>query len=314
MAVSYMDFTAPTTQFTYTLSDNPFFKKDNQNYINALSINQLNTLGNASLLDIYLSRQNVVEPHIHQNATELVYCITGAAVVSIVNPFSKELLNFPIRPGQVANVPQGWWHYEIATEDNTHLLAIFDAPVPEFIPGSDLLRLTPANILAHTYCLNEALVKEALSPISETVVIGPPKDCHSPSASQLGKASQLNQPSTLSTNQYSQMQQANPADQYAYSNYGGSPQAYNQSFPGISSSNQMVSSGYASQSINNPQSYNYPAVPVMPHSFPAHYSPMSYSANVQSTPLYDGKMKGQVEPASKKQTAQMNPIIGNGGR
>lgn len=82
MATSYMDYTLPTTEFTYDLSNNPLFKKDENNYINALSIKQLNTLGNVSLLDIFLNTGNVVEPHTHQNATELVYCISGAAVVS----------------------------------------------------------------------------------------------------------------------------------------------------------------------------------------------------------------------------------------
>ncbi|MFD0677994.1 MULTISPECIES: cupin domain-containing protein [unclassified Paenibacillus] len=177
MTVSYMDYTSPSTQFTFDVNNNLFFKKDDQNYINILSIDQLNTLGNTSLLDIFLSTGNVIEPHIHQNASELVYCISGAAVVSIVNPFTKQLLNFSIHPGQVANVPQGWWHYEIATVDNTHLLAIFDAPTPEFIGGSDLLRLTPASVFAHTYCLNEAQVKETLAPITKTVFIGPPSDC-----------------------------------------------------------------------------------------------------------------------------------------
>ncbi|GGH23667.1 cupin domain-containing protein [Paenibacillus segetis] len=177
MAVSYMDFTSPNVQFTYDVNNNSFFKKDDQNYINFLSINQLNTLGNVSLLDIYLSTDNVIEPHTHQNATELVFCISGAAVVSIINPFTKKLLNYSIQPGQVANVPQGWWHYEIASVDNTHLLAIFDAPVPEFIGGSDLLRLTPASVFAHTYCLDEAKVKNTFAPITNTVVIGPPNDC-----------------------------------------------------------------------------------------------------------------------------------------
>ncbi|MEI2280192.1 cupin domain-containing protein [Paenibacillus polysaccharolyticus] len=177
MATSYMDFTLPTTQFTYDLSNNPLFKKDEHNYINALSVKQLNTLGDSSLLDIFLSAGNVVEPHIHQNAAELVYCISGAAVVSLINPFTNELLHFPITPGQTANVPQGWWHYEVATADHTHLLAIFDAPVPEAIFGSDILRLTPAKVLAHTYCLDEHKVQEVLAPIQKTVIIGPPKDC-----------------------------------------------------------------------------------------------------------------------------------------
>ncbi|WP_426332982.1 cupin domain-containing protein [Paenibacillus silvae] len=182
MATSTMDYTLPTTQFTYDLSKNLLFKKDEYNYINALSVNQLNTLGNTSLLDIFLRKGNVVEPHIHQNATELVYCISGEAVVSLINPFTNQLLHFQITPGQTANVPQGWWHYEVATADQTHLLAIFDAPVPEAIFGSDILRLTPANVLAHTYCLNEQKVQEALAPIQKTVIIGPPADCKTQTA------------------------------------------------------------------------------------------------------------------------------------
>lgn len=139
---------------------------------------QLNTLENTSLLDIYLSTGNVVEPHIHQNAAELVYCISGSAVVSLLNPFTNQILNLPIKPGQVANIPQAWWHYEIASADNTHLLAIFDAPTPEVIFGSDILRLTPANMMAHTYCLNEQQWKQAVSPIQSTTVIGPPGNCN----------------------------------------------------------------------------------------------------------------------------------------
>lgn len=177
MAISYMDYASPSAQFTYDVNDNLFFKKDARNFINELSIRQLNTLGNVSLLDIYLSTGNIVEPHIHQNASELIYCISGALVVSLVNPFTKELRNFPLTPGQVANVPQGWWHYEIATADNTHILAIFDAPIPEFIGGSDLLRLTPPSVFAHSYCLDEAQVRNTFAPITKTVFIGPPADC-----------------------------------------------------------------------------------------------------------------------------------------
>ncbi len=172
-----MDYTSPTVQFTYDLRDNVLFQKDAQNSINELSIQQLNTLANVSLLDIRLSTANVVEPHYHQNATELVYCISGAVTVSLINPFTLELRHFPITPGQVANVPQGWWHYLVATMDNTHLLTIFNAPTPEFILGSDILRLTPSNILAHTYCLNENKIQEALAPIKKPVIIGPPNDC-----------------------------------------------------------------------------------------------------------------------------------------
>ncbi|RUL52038.1 cupin domain-containing protein [Lysinibacillus antri] len=175
---SSMDYTSPSTQFTFDLNKSPLFKKDNNNFINVLGIKQLNTLENVSLLDIFLSKGNVVEPHYHQNAAELVYCISGCATVSILNPFTKEMLNYTITPGQVANVPQGWWHYEVALVDNTHLLAIFDAPTPEVILGSDILKFTPSNIMAHTYCLDENQWKQAIAPVKPSTYIGPYKDCN----------------------------------------------------------------------------------------------------------------------------------------
>ncbi|WP_088043810.1 cupin domain-containing protein [Bacillus sp. EAC] len=173
-----LDYTSPNTQFTYDLNKNTSFKKDSQNYINELNINQLNTLDNLSLLDIYLSTSNVVEPHYHQNSSELVYCISGSAIVSILNPYTKQLHNYPITSGQVANVPQGWWHYEIATVDNTHLLAIFNAPTPDVILFSDLLKLTPANIVAHTYCLDQNQWTNTLSTLQPSTFIGPPSNCN----------------------------------------------------------------------------------------------------------------------------------------
>ncbi|OCT17256.1 hypothetical protein A8709_27385 [Paenibacillus pectinilyticus] len=213
MAVSYMDFNSPNVQYFYDLRNNRTFTKDGNNFINALGIQQLNTLGNVSLLDIYLSKANVVEPHIHQNASELVYCIQGAAIVSILNPFTKTVLNFNITPGQVANIPQGWFHWEMASVDDTHLLAIFDAPVPEFIAVSDFLRLAPRDMLAHTYCLDQATVAQALAPIKSTTTIGPPADC--------GKH-HMARPDSAPP-------QAEPHPQGSYPVYGARPS----SFPGI---------------------------------------------------------------------------------
>ncbi|WP_172371103.1 cupin domain-containing protein [Sporosarcina jiandibaonis] len=175
---STVDYSSPTAQFAFDINKSPLFKKNNQNFINILGIDQLNTLDNVSLLDIYLSKNNVIEPHYHQNAAQLVYCISGAITVSILNPYTKQLHHYPITPGQVANVPQGWWHYEVATSDNTHIIAIFNAPTPEVILGSDLLKLTPANIMAHTYCLDEEQWKKAIAPVKPATFIGPPVDCN----------------------------------------------------------------------------------------------------------------------------------------
>ena len=54
-----IDYTSPSTNFTYDVNKSNFFQKDAQNYINVLGEKQLNTLENTSLLDIYLSTGNV---------------------------------------------------------------------------------------------------------------------------------------------------------------------------------------------------------------------------------------------------------------
>ncbi|KMJ59446.1 cupin [Bacillus sp. LL01] len=172
-----MDYTSPSTQFFYDINKSRAFTKDNLNYINVLSVKQLNTLIGISLLDIFLNANNVIEPHYHQNAAELVYCVKGSADISLFNPFTKQLLTYPISPGQVVNIPQGWWHYEVAKENNTHLLAIFNASTPDVILGSDLLAFTPPNIMAHTYCMDEKKWKEAVKPVEPSTFIGPPKSC-----------------------------------------------------------------------------------------------------------------------------------------
>lgn len=171
--VKYVDYTDPKIKYSYDVNKSNFFKRDNQNYINVLGEQQLNSLENVSLLDIYLSKDIVVEPHVHQNAAELVYCISGSATVSLLNPFTKKIQNYTITPAQVANVPQGWWHYEIANTNNTHLLAIFNAPTPEAIFGSDLLRLTPPDLMAHTYSMDVNKWKSTISPINKTTILGP---------------------------------------------------------------------------------------------------------------------------------------------
>lgn len=188
---SYIDYTSSNAQYTFDLNTSNLFKKDQHNFINILGVKQLNTLENISLLDIFLSTNNVVEPHYHQNASELVYCISGAATVSILNPYTKEVQNYPITPGQVANVPKGWWHYEVATTNDTHLLAIFDAPTPEVILGSDILKFTPANIMAHTYCLDEKQWKQAIAPVKPSTYIGPYKGC-----SRMEENNHFSQPSS----------------------------------------------------------------------------------------------------------------------
>jgi len=172
-----IDYSSPSVQYAFDVNKSQLFKKDQQNFINVLGVNQLNSLKNLSMLDTYLSKGNVVEPHYHQNAAELVYVISGCAVVSIFNPFTKQLMEYKITSGQVVNVPQGWWHFIEAQVDHTHFLAIFDSNTPEVILGSDILRFTPPSIMAKTYCMDENKWKQAIAPVKPATFIGPYKEC-----------------------------------------------------------------------------------------------------------------------------------------
>lgn len=163
--------------FTYDLSDNVLFEKDEENYIHALGIQQLNTIGNLYLLDIFLSEGNSIELHYHPNATELIYCIAGEVEIAFINPNNNEWQRFMLNVGDVVSIPQGFWHYVRSLTDDTHVLATFDTNNLETIFGSDLLRITPNEVFADLYRLNEEEVANTLAPIDETVIIGPPEDC-----------------------------------------------------------------------------------------------------------------------------------------
>ncbi|WP_084160626.1 cupin domain-containing protein [Terribacillus saccharophilus] len=193
----YMDYTKGNVQYFSDVNKNRLFTRNNRNYINRLGRDVLNTLGDVSLLDIYLSKGKTVEPHYHQNAAELVYCISGSAEVSLINPFTNKVENIRITRGQVANVPQGWWHWETAAEDQTHLLAIFDAPYPEYIFGSDILAKTPAEVLAKTYCLDKTKLQETLRPLNnQTIIIGPPDECSQQRSEEQASHQESNTPSS----------------------------------------------------------------------------------------------------------------------
>jgi quercetin dioxygenase-like cupin family protein len=168
------NLSSPSLNLFFDLKGATFFKQNEKNVIYELTAQQLPILQNLSMLDIYLSKGHIVEPHWHPNAAELVYVIHGEAIVSILNPFSLQVLTYRVEPSQVVYVPKGWWHWEIATTDHTHILAIFDKASPQVVFGSDVLMKTPKEVFQLAYGVNAEQLAQVLKPITETVVIGPP--------------------------------------------------------------------------------------------------------------------------------------------
>src|SRR5690625_2308000 len=96
----------------------------------------------------------------------------------MINPSTNELKNIRIQSQQVVTIPQGWWHYFAASMDHTHVLTIYDTEQLDTVWGSDVLRLTPPQIFAHAYCLDQYQVQQTLGSTKDRVIIGPPKNCH----------------------------------------------------------------------------------------------------------------------------------------
>ncbi|WP_232695927.1 cupin domain-containing protein [Brevibacillus daliensis] len=168
------ELSSPSLNLCFDLRTAPFFQKNAQNFILQQFAKQLPVMQNLGLLDIFLSKGNSVECHWHPNAAELVYVIQGEAIVSILNPFTLQILTYCVKPPQTVYIPMGWWHWEIATTDHTHLLAIFDNNAAQVVFGSDVLRKTPPEVFQIIYGVNAAQLAEVLKPIDQTVVIGPP--------------------------------------------------------------------------------------------------------------------------------------------
>lgn len=173
----HIDYKDPNLQYSLDVARSRFFTKNQNNYINVASQEQLKTMGNVFLLDVFLSANNMAEPHYHINASELIYCITGETTVSMINPKTNKLKSITIRPQQIVTIPQGWWHYFSASKDNTHVLTIYDTAQLDTVWGSDVLRLTPSEVFEHAYCLDKRQIQQALAPIKDTVILGPPAHC-----------------------------------------------------------------------------------------------------------------------------------------
>ncbi|MFB5265226.1 cupin domain-containing protein [Paenibacillus enshidis] len=165
---------SPSLNLSFDLRAKPFFVQNPQNFILQQFAEQMPVMQNLSLLDIYLSKGHSVEAHWHPNAAELVYVIQGEADISVLNPFTLQILSYRVKPPQTVYIPMGWWHWEIATMDQTHLLAIFDNHAAQAVFGSDVLRRTPPEVFQKIYGVNAAWMAEVLKPINQTVVIGAP--------------------------------------------------------------------------------------------------------------------------------------------
>lgn len=149
------------------------YQRDPHNYITQVFAEQLPAI-KTGFFNVHMSKGIMVTPHWHTNVTEMVIVVSGKVITSVFDPFTQELLTYKLSPGQVSVFPKGWFHWIVAKSDDVHLLAIFDHPTPDIVYGSDFLRATPKEIMHRAYGVNAEEYAEAVAPIKESVILGPP--------------------------------------------------------------------------------------------------------------------------------------------
>jgi oxalate decarboxylase/phosphoglucose isomerase-like protein (cupin superfamily) len=126
-------------------------------------------LAGLAVQTLKLEKGSVREPHMHPNANQLDYCITGTARVGIVGPGNyKQYLD--LKPGDISFVPQGYLHWiENTGEGPLHFQVVLSHERPETIEISEMLSGVPKETLAKVYGIPAEVFQKIPN---KTIVIG----------------------------------------------------------------------------------------------------------------------------------------------
>lgn len=152
------------------------YKRDPNNVVTQLFAAQLPAIFNG-FFNVHMSKGIMIVPHWHPNANEMVYMISGEATSAVFNPFTRKLMVYRLKPGQVSLLPKGWFHWIIADTDDAHMLTIFDVPTPDVVLGADFLSFMPKEVAQRAYCIDAEDYAKAVAPIKEALLLGPPPGC-----------------------------------------------------------------------------------------------------------------------------------------
>ena len=90
-------------------------------------------------------------PHWHPDAAEMDYVLAGKARIGLAFP-SGEWQRFDVEAGEIAVLPQGWFHYiENKGEDVLQMLVIFNNSAPNDIGISVGFQAIPKDVLGLTF-------------------------------------------------------------------------------------------------------------------------------------------------------------------
>jgi oxalate decarboxylase len=104
-----------------------------------------------SLYSLRLDSGGIREPHWHPNASELSYCLSGRALMTIFSPGAGHDA-FTVDKGEIVFVPRGYLHHiENINQGETKFAIAFNHELPEDIGISGSTGSMPDNILGATF-------------------------------------------------------------------------------------------------------------------------------------------------------------------
>lgn len=110
-----------------------------------------------AIQSIKLQPSGLREPHVHPNAAQLDYCISGKAQIGIIGGDGIKQL-FDLNPGDVSFVPQGYLRWiNNAGEEPLHMILITSHEEPETIELSQMLAGVPNENLAAIFGIDKSV-------------------------------------------------------------------------------------------------------------------------------------------------------------
>ncbi|HDR6271865.1 TPA: cupin domain-containing protein [Bacillus cereus] len=150
-------------------------KRNDENILYSAGSTQITSITDNSIGELHLSTGYIREPHWH-NTGELNRLVSGSASIGTLDPNTHEIYIYRLtKPGDVVFIPMGWLHWVTGNQDNTQIQLTFNNSILETTELSDVLRLTPLKIFQLAYGMDIENLNKLVSPITETVIIGPAK-------------------------------------------------------------------------------------------------------------------------------------------
>jgi oxalate decarboxylase len=172
--------TTSTTRSTHTLSllDGEIVEESDLGSMRRVTADNLPILKNLSIKRVLLNPGAMRTPHWHANADELTYCVSGTALVSILDTGSK-FSSFVVTAGQMFHAESGSLHHiENIGDDVAEFVIAFRNERPEdFGFGATLGAFSDA-VLGNTYDLPSAdfaKIRRTTTDLKLAARIGDPK-------------------------------------------------------------------------------------------------------------------------------------------